>query len=123
MSAVARFPWQQARQNWRPMVLGGVALPGFHWWPLSGDDAGRWDAYWMKVDAGATSPEHVHPATELLHIHEGELVDGDGCVYGPGDVAIFAAGSRHHTHSPKGCRALVVTAVQASVTAANTGTG
>lgn len=101
---------------WVPMVLGDVVLPGFHWQSLGRDEAGGWDAYWMRVDPGARSPEHVHPATELLHIHQGSLWDGQALCLRAGDVAVFAAGSRHHTHSAEGCIALVVTGQQASVT-------
>jgi anti-sigma factor ChrR (cupin superfamily) len=110
---VSVFPWQSA--TWLPMELGGVPIDGFSWWPLAGDEAGGWDAYWMRVDAGARSLMHVHPATELLHIFEGHLADMNQRIYGPGDVAIFAAGSEHFTHSATGCIALVVTGKQAAV--------
>lgn len=93
---------------WTPMALGDHPLSGFHWHVLPGDEAGSWEAYWMRVEPGATSPIHVHPSTELLLIHEGSLVDMDGKTYEAGDVVVFPAGSRHFTHSPAGCRALVV---------------
>ena len=105
--------WREA--HWVPMVLGEQPLPGFSWQPLTSDEASEWHAYWMRLDAGAKSPLHVHPSTELLLIHEGALHDDDGAVYGPGDVVVYAAGSSHSTFSPAGCHALVVTSRHASV--------
>ena len=37
---------------------------------------------------------------------EGELVDGDGTVLREGDCVSYAPGTRHRTHSPKGCTLL-----------------
>ena len=37
---------------------------------------------------------------------EGELVDSDGTVLREGDCVSYAPGTRHRTHSPKGCTLL-----------------
>lgn len=68
LAGVTVHVWSDA--IWKPMVLSGEALPGFHWWPLTGDEQGAWEAYWR---------------------------------------------SRHFTHSPTGCHALVVTSRHAAV--------
>lgn len=107
------FTWRDT--SWQPMSLSGRVLEGFYWQPLLGDQAKAWDAYWMRLEAGAKSPEHAHPSTELLFIHEGTLHDDNGQTYGPGDVVLYAAGSVHSTFSPSGCHALVVTGIHASL--------
>ncbi len=90
-------------------------LQGFSWSPVAVSEDESWQAYWMKVDSGASSPVHEHPSTELLLIHEGVLHDDNGQAYSAGDVVVYAAGSRHFTFSPNGCIALVVTGSHAKV--------
>ncbi len=97
------------------MSLEGRRLEGFSWQPVVSDESQAWSAYWMKLDAGAQSPIHVHPATELVLIHTGALHDDNGRVYGPGDLVVYAAGSSHTTVSLGGCCALVVTSAPAHV--------
>lgn len=91
------------------MTIGETVLPGFSWISLAEDEGGAWSSYWMRMDAGASSPEHVHVTTEMLFVWRGTFTDGDGPDYGPGETVIYQAGSRHRSLSKEGCIVLVVT--------------
>ncbi|NIF78059.1 anti-sigma factor [Paraburkholderia sp. Cy-641] len=96
-------------RDWKPMLIGDTQLDGFSWIPLGADESGAWESYWMRLDAGARSPLHLHHATELLYVADGVFSDSDGVDYRTGDVALYATGSRHASFSEKGCLVLVVT--------------
>jgi len=96
-------------RDWAPMTIGDAVLPGFFCIPLAKDECGAWSSYWMRMDAGALSPQHLHLTTELLVIREGVFTDNDGADYGPGEAVVYHAGSRHTSSTREGCIALVVT--------------
>ena len=54
---------------------------------------------WVEVDAGATSPAHLHKATsELYHVVEGSgvmIIDGREHAVAPGDCISIAPGVVH----------------------------
>lgn len=102
-------------EDWQPMQLGAAPLPGYHWIPLEADAVRAWQAYWMKVEPGARSPLHVHPSTELIQVHQGELRDEDGTPFRAGDVVVYGSHTRHFTYSEQGCIVLVIASIQATV--------
>lgn len=102
-------------RDWRPMKIGDTVLPGFSWIPVAEDENGAWSSYWMRLDAGARSPEHQHDSTELILILEGVFTDDDGTDFLPGQTVSYPAGSRHSTSSARGCTVLVVAQAGASM--------
>ena len=98
--------WKDA--DWVPYPTADGAPGAYAWHPIRplGEGAGF---YLMKVAPGRASQPHCHEALEGIVMLEGELVDSDGAVFGPGDCIAYRAGSRHHTASPKGATMLVWT--------------
>jgi anti-sigma factor ChrR (cupin superfamily) len=95
-------------QDWQPMKIGNRVLPGYFWIPVADDENGAWSSYWMRVSAGARSPEHQHDSTELVMVLEGIFTDDDGVDFLPVQTVTYPAGSRHSTSSKVGCTVLVV---------------
>ena len=60
----------------------------------------------MKMEPGASLPDHEHVLIEQSFVLEGELVDHDGpdagMAAGPGEFVWRPAGSRHSAWAPKG---------------------
>jgi anti-sigma factor ChrR (cupin superfamily) len=80
---------------------------GIHVQPL-GERDGTWRSFLLRIDAGATYPEHDHVWREQCVVLEGEF-ERAGKRLQAGDVEVFAAGSTHEpVHSAKGCLLLVV---------------
>ncbi|MFJ4293971.1 cupin domain-containing protein [Cupriavidus sp. NPDC089707] len=110
-----RLCYAMAEGDWSPMRIGEAVLPGFSRISLGADESGAWSSYWMRIDPGATSPEHVHMTTELLVVWQGIFTDSDGTDFGPGETVIYQAGSRHRSFSKDGCIVLVVTTSESEV--------
>ena len=34
---------------------------------------------------------------------DGEIIDNDGTVFGPGDIVSYRDGTEHHSYTPNGC--------------------
>lgn len=94
--------------DWRAMKIGEREVSGYSWIPLTDDEDGTWSSYWMRIEPGASSPMHEHDATEMIMVWQGMLRDDDGTDFFPGDVVVYAAGSRHKTSSTTGCTVLVI---------------
>jgi anti-sigma factor ChrR (cupin superfamily) len=93
--------------GFQPYDLYGDPVPGIVWKPINFDrDAAR-GSFLVRLDPGSKSLPHIHTGGEDSYILEGELIDGDGRAYGPGEIISYAAGSRHASRSPKGCTILV----------------
>jgi anti-sigma factor ChrR (cupin superfamily) len=107
-SFVARRSYKINDDDWRPLQIGKSEIPGYFWIPLSDDEGGGWSSYWMRIEAGAHGPMHLHDTTELLFVSDGVLTDSDGVHFQAGHVLTYAAGSRHSTSSESGCTVLVV---------------
>ena len=58
--------------------------------------------YIYKMEPGAHSAPHRHGGAEEFLIIEGEVIDNDETVYGPGDVVWLAPGTEHTSHAPNG---------------------
>jgi hypothetical protein len=95
-------------RDWRPMKIGETVLPGFFWIPVADDENGAWSSYWMRLQPGARSLEHLHDSTELILVLDGVFTDDDGTDFLPGHTVSYPAGSRHSTSSKEGCIVLVV---------------
>lgn len=54
----------------------------------------------VELKAGASFPPHTHLGIEHVMPVQGRLVDEDGTIYGPGDVATKQAGTSHYFDVP-----------------------
>lgn len=60
-------------------------------------------AYMIRMQAGSETTPHVHTIREEYLIIEGDLVESDGLVLGPGDYVIYQPGSSHSSRTVNGC--------------------
>jgi anti-sigma factor ChrR (cupin superfamily) len=88
--------------------LEGPVQPDLSWLPLSYDRGSGQGSYLMRMEPGAVTIAHDHPLMEEFLILEGDLVDSDGAVYGPGDFVSYEAGTHHNSWTENGCLIAVV---------------
>jgi anti-sigma factor ChrR (cupin superfamily) len=55
------------------------------------------------MEPGAVTIAHDHRFTEEFLVLEGDLVDSDGSVFGPGDFVSYDAGTHHNSRTESGC--------------------
>lgn len=65
-----------------------------------GDDQG---VYVIRMQPGAATIPHVHKTNEDYLIIEGDLIEPDGTVLGPGDFVHQDPGTRHNSRTENGC--------------------
>ena len=83
--------------------LEGPVQPELSWLPVSYDvDSGQ-GCYVMRMQPGAVTIAHDHRFMEEFLILEGDLVDSDGSVFGPGDFVSYEAGTHHNSRTENGC--------------------
>ena len=70
---------------------------------LSHDRETGQGAYMIRMEPGAETIRHVHKRREEYLILEGDLVESDGTVLGPGDYVIYPPGSEHNSRTVNGC--------------------
>ena len=83
--------------------LEGEVQPEMSWLPISYDDATGQGTYAMRMQPGAVTISHEHEGMEEFLILEGELVDDDGTVFGPGDFVSYEPGTVHNSWTETGC--------------------
>jgi anti-sigma factor ChrR (cupin superfamily) len=93
--------------DFTPYDLYGDPVPGIGWKPINFDKDAVRGSFLVRLEPGTKSLPHIHTGGEDSFILDGELVDVDGRVFGPGDIVSYGAGSRHASQSPKGCTILV----------------
>lgn len=86
-----------------PYDLEGPVQPEMSWLPLSYDPEAGVGSYLMRMEPGAATIEHDHEVMEEFLILDGDLVDSDGTVFGPGDFVSYESGTRHNSWTEKGC--------------------
>jgi anti-sigma factor ChrR (cupin superfamily) len=86
-----------------PYDLEGPVQPEMSWLPVSYDRETGVGSYLMRMQPGAVTIEHDHEVMEEFLILEGDLVDSDGAVFGPGDFVSYEAGTRHNSWTEGGC--------------------
>ena len=89
--------------EWQPYPGLDGDTPGLSWCPIRAEPGAGDGFYLLKVAPGSGAALHRHSDGEEFVMLEGELVDGDGTVLKEGDCVSYDAGTRHRTHSPKGC--------------------
>jgi anti-sigma factor ChrR (cupin superfamily) len=83
--------------------LEGPVQPEMSWLPVSFDRETQQGSYLMRMKPGAVTIAHDHPGMEEFLILEGDLVDSDGSVFGPGDFVSYEAGTHHNSRTEAGC--------------------
>jgi anti-sigma factor ChrR (cupin superfamily) len=91
-----------------PYDLEGPVQPEMSWLPLSYDRETGIGSYLMRMQPGAVTIEHDHEVMEEFLVLEGDLVDSDGTVFGPGDFVSYEGGTRHNSWTEGGCLIAVV---------------
>jgi anti-sigma factor ChrR (cupin superfamily) len=90
-----------------PYDLDGPEQPEFGFMALSYDKGTGNGCYLMRMDPDSETVFHVHEGVEDFYVLEGDLIDDDGTVFGPGDFVSYEPGSRHNSRSQGGCVLLV----------------
>jgi quercetin dioxygenase-like cupin family protein len=83
--------------------MEGPVQPELGWLPVSYDAATGEGTYVMRMQPGAVTIEHEHAGMEEFLVLEGDLVDDDGTVFGPGDFVTYGPGTRHSSRTETGC--------------------
>jgi len=98
--------WEEG--GFTPYTSSGTeVIEGLSWIPLDFDKQKGIGSYYLQFAPGASSRLHCHSFDEQFYMLAGELVEPDGRVLRAGDHVLYAAGTVHRSHSPKGCTMLV----------------
>jgi anti-sigma factor ChrR (cupin superfamily) len=87
--------------------LEGPVQPEIKWLPLNFQQEMGQGVYMIRAEPGAKFISHVHRFFEDFLILEGDLVDDDGTIYGPGDFVSYKPGSEHYSWTETGCLIMV----------------
>ena len=88
---------------WTPLIEEGVDTTGISVKILRFDEAThRPPTFLLKFEAGASYPNHRHPAGEEVLVLEGEVRFGCDQLYA-GDYLYAPPGSTHSAYSKTGC--------------------
>ena len=94
--------------EWKPLVENGVKRDGLHVKVLRFDEAQhRPPTFILKFEAGASYPNHNHPAGEEVYVLEGEVRFGATQLQA-GDYLYTPPNASHSVHSKSGCVMLFV---------------
>ena len=86
----------------------GAVVPGMSWYKISyNKEKGGQGTYVLKMEPGAKSLSHEHTGFEEFLMLDGELIDPDGRIFKKNDFVSFEPGSKHSSHTIKGCLVLV----------------
>ncbi len=83
--------------------MEGPVQDDISWLSLSLDRKTGFGCYAMRMEPGAVTVAHDHLGWEEILIVEGDLVDSDGTVFGPGDFVSYEPGTHHNSHTVGGC--------------------
>jgi anti-sigma factor ChrR (cupin superfamily) len=103
MSASGRRVFRTGSASFLPYDMEGPVQPEMEWLPISYDTASGEGCYMMRMQPGAGTIAHDHLGMEEFLILEGDLVDNDGTVFGPGDFVSYAPGTHHNSRTEQGC--------------------
>ncbi|MCP4766787.1 MAG: cupin domain-containing protein [Gammaproteobacteria bacterium] len=83
--------------------FGGPILEGVYQLDLSYDRNTGHGVYMIRMEPGTVTTTHVHTIREEYLILEGDVVESDGTVLGPGDYVIYEPGTEHNSRTVGGC--------------------
>lgn len=86
--------------------FGGPVLKGVHQLDLSYDRKTGHGVYMIRMEPGTETTKHVHTLREEYLVLEGDIVESDGTVLGPGDYVIYEPGTEHSSRTVNGCLAI-----------------
>jgi anti-sigma factor ChrR (cupin superfamily) len=87
---------------YREYDMEGPVQPEMSWLPVSYDQGTGHGTYLMRMEPGAETIAHEHAGMEEFLVIEGELIDDDGAVFGPGDLVSYDGGT-HNSRTETGC--------------------
>ena len=89
--------------KYEPYEFGGPAIDGITQLDLTYDHSTGHGAYVIRMEPGTETTAHVHTLREEYLIIEGDVVESDGTVLGPGDYVIYEPGTEHNSRTVGGC--------------------
>jgi anti-sigma factor ChrR (cupin superfamily) len=89
--------------KFEPFDRYGSVIPGMSWHKISFDKESGYGTYISKMAPGTKTIHHTHLGFEEFLILEGELIDSDEVIFKKGDFVTFEPGSKHSSHTKKGC--------------------
>lgn len=89
--------------EFEPYDFEGPLQADMSFLPLSYDRRSHLGSYLIRMAAGAETVRHTHRHQEEFIILEGDLIEDDGTVLGPGDHVCYAAGTTHNSRTDAGC--------------------
>ncbi|MEM7561959.1 MAG: cupin domain-containing protein [Pseudomonadota bacterium] len=92
-----------AKAEYQVYDFEGPPLEGIYQLDLSYDSETGHGAYMIRMEPGTETTAHEHTLREQYLILEGDVVESDGTVLGPGDFVIYEPGSYHSSRSVNGC--------------------
>lgn len=98
-----RRVFRTASTPFLPYDMEGPVQEEMAWLPISYDAAAGEGCYMMRMQPGAVTIAHDHAGMEEFLVLEGELIDDDGAVFGPGDFVSYEPGTRHNSRTETGC--------------------
>jgi quercetin dioxygenase-like cupin family protein len=94
--------------EWIPLVEEGIKTEGVYFKVLRFDEATqRPPTFLLKFDAGASYPNHSHPAGEEIYVLAGEVRFGADRLT-EGDYLYMPPASTHSAYSKTGCTMLFI---------------
>lgn len=106
-----------AEVDWKPLVEAGVKTDGIYVKALRFDHAtNRAPTFLLKFDAGASYPNHRHPAGEEVYVLEGEVRFGADRLKA-GDYLYTPPGAMHPVYSKTGCVMFFIVPEEVAITA------
>jgi quercetin dioxygenase-like cupin family protein len=99
---------KSSETDWRPLIEDGIKTDGVYVKTLRFDETTqRPPTFLLKFDAGASYPNHSHPAGEEIYVLEGEVRFGADQLKN-GDYLYMPPASTHAAFSKTGCIMLFV---------------
>ena len=89
--------------KFEPFDRYGSVIQGMSWHKISFNKENGHGTYISKLEPGTKTIPHTHLGFEEFFILEGELIDSDGTIFKKGDLVTFEPGSKHSSHTKKGC--------------------
>ena len=89
--------------KFEPFNNYGAVTTGMSWHKITYNKETGQGTYVLKMDPGAKSLSHEHTNYEEFLMLDGELIDPDNKVLKKGDFVTFEPGSKHSSHTKKGC--------------------
>lgn len=86
--------------------FSGPVVEGVGQLDLSYDRKTGHGVYMIRMEPGTETTPHVHTVREEYLILQGDLVEPDGTVLGPGDYVIYEPGTEHSSRTINGCLAI-----------------